>query len=507
MVSKTKAIGMLGLSAFPVVVEIDINNGMPLFEIIGSADNVVKESRERVKSALRALNLLIPPKRVIVSLVPSDIKKSGSLFDLSIFIGLLKCMGKLNADHANSYFVGEIALDGKIHSVNGILPMTLEARKQGMTEIFVPHENAYEASVVEGVNIYPIHDVVELVRHLNGERLITPQSQYIPKDTFSAELDYADVKGQENAKYALEVAAAGGHNALLIGAPGSGKSMLAMRLPSILPQMTFEESIEVTKILSIVGKLNKETPLVTERPFRNSHHSISDAGLVGGGSPPSPGDISLAHNGVLFLDELAEFNNKTLETLRQPLEQQKITITRSKYSIEYPCSVMLIAAMNPCQCGFFGHPTKKCTCTKEKVHRYLAKISGPLLDRFDMHVEVNDVKYKDISSKEKSESSADIRKRVINARAIQQERFKGTDITCNARITDNLLHEFCIVDNSAEKLLEKFFNEMNLSARAYNRILKVARTMADLESSDIITKKHIFQATNYRSLDKKYWNG
>jgi len=507
MFSKINSLGLFGLNAFPVDVEIEISKGIPLFEIVGLGDLVVRESRERIRSALRASEITFPLSRVMVNLAPADTKKSGSVHDLAITVALLKIIGYINDELNESAFIGEVSLNGDVRSVNGVLPMTLLAKKEGMKNIYVPADNAFEASVVEGINVYGVKSVSDLVKHFDGAEKIVPNGRYVPKEEeFFNDLDFADVKGQQNAKKALEIAAAGGHNALLIGTPGSGKSMLAKRMPSILPAMTFEESIETTNIHSISGMIDKDTPLITKRPFRSPHHTISPAGLSGGGSIPRPGEISLAHNGLLFLDELAEFARPTLEILRQPLEDQKVTISRVSGTVTYPCSIMLIAAMNPCPCGYYGHPTRKCICSKNQVANYLSRISGPMLDRFDLHIEVAPVEFDHISSKEKEESSAIIRERVQRARLLQHERYKGTSITCNARITSDVLHEICPLTDDALSLLKTVFERMGLSARAYDRILKVSRTVADMEKSEVIQKQHIAQAVQYRSLDRKYWS-
>jgi len=507
MFSKINSLGLFGLNAFPVDVEIEISKGIPLFEIVGLTDIVVRESRERIRSALRASDISFPLSRVMVNLAPADTKKSGSVHDLAIAVALLHIMGYINEDLESSAFIGEVSLNGDIRAINGVLPMTLLAKKTGIKNIYVPFDNAFEASVVEGISVFGVKSVKNLVNHFDGFEKIIPNGKYKAKENeFFGDLDFADVKGQQNAKKALEIAAAGGHNALLIGTPGSGKSMLAKRMPSILPAMTFEESIETTNIHSISGLLDKDIPLIVWRPFRSPHHTISPAGLSGGGSIPRPGEISLAHNGLLFLDELAEFARPTLEILRQPLEDQKVTISRVAGTVTYPCSIMLIGAMNPCPCGYFGHPTKKCICNKNQVGNYLSRISGPMLDRFDLHIEVAPVEFEHISSREKEEGSDKIRERVQKTRELQQNRYQGTGITCNARITSDILHEICPLTDDAVSLLKTVFEKLGLSARAYDRILKVSRTVADMENSEVIEKQHIAQAVQYRSLDRKYWN-
>ncbi|NLP26907.1 MAG: YifB family Mg chelatase-like AAA ATPase, partial [Clostridiales bacterium] len=464
--------------------------------------------RERIRSALRSCKIAMPVARITVNLAPADTKKSGSVHDLAILIAILKAMDYIHTDIDNSSFIGEVSLNGDIRAVNGVLPMVLLAKQNGIKSVYVPFDNAYEASVVDGIEVYGVKTVAQIIEHFSGLTEIQKQSKYIiPPTSYYGDLDFADVKGQPIAKRALEIAAAGGHNALLIGSPGSGKSMLAKRMPSILPAMTFDESIATTNIHSISGLINKDTPLVTVRPFRSPHHTISTAGLAGGGSIPHPGEISLANNGLLFLDELAEFDRRTLEILRQPLEDQEVTISRVSGTITYPASIMLIAAMNPCPCGFFGHPKRKCICNSRQVANYLSKVSGPLLDRFDLHIEVAPVEFEHISSNVKEESSEIVRERVQAARKIQTNRFEGTSITCNARITPNKLQELCPMDDDAVSLIKDVFDKMGLSARAYDRILKVARTIADMSSVEVIKKSHIAQAVQYRSLDRKYWSG
>lgn len=507
MFSKINTMGLFGLNAFSVDVETDISMGQPAFEVVGLPDMVVKESRERIKSAMRAGGIKFPNARVMVNLAPADTRKSGSVHDLAIFIGILTAMGCINSSTDECCFIGEVSLNGNVRAVNGVLPMTMKAVKNGIRNIFVPSDNAFEASVVDGIQVYGVKSIMDVIKHFTTDEKINVQEKYTILPTeYTAVPDFSDIKGQQSAKLALEIAAAGGHNALLIGSPGSGKSMLSKRLPGILPLMTFNESIETTNIHSISGLLEKDTPLVTARPFRAPHHTISSAGLAGGGSIPHPGEISLAHNGLLFLDELAEFDRRTLEILRQPLEDQKVTISRASGTITYPASIMLIAAMNPCPCGFFGHPRKRCICTQKQVSSYLSKISGPLLDRLDLHIEVEPVEFEHLSSSKKEESSESIRKRVQAAREIQNERFSGTEIHCNARISAGCLQKYCPSDDDAKVFLGNVFDKMGLSARAYDRILKVARTIADLDGEEVIKKRHISQAVQYRSLDRKYWN-
>lgn len=507
MFCKVETIGLMGMNAFPVDVEIEISRGIERFDIVGLADISVKESRERIKSAFRSSMFKFPAANVVVNLAPADVKKAGSTHDLAIAVAVLSASNLIPEDSCdNAVFIGELSLGGDVRAVRGVLPMTILAKKLGKTKVFVPNENAYEASVVSGIDVFGVETLSQLADHLNDISYIKKMPEYVQKkqDEYTG-LDFADVKGQQFAKKALEIAACGGHNVIMIGAPGSGKSMLAKRLPSILPDMTFEESIETTNVYSIAGLLDKDSPLVTQRPFRSPHHTVSTAGLTGGGGVPRPGEISLAHNGLLFLDELAEFNRTTLEVLRQPIEDRCVTISRASGTVTYPCDIMLVGALNPCPCGYYGHPTKKCVCSKKQVAQYLSRISGPLLDRFDLHIEVAPVEYESLSSSQREESSAQVRERVMRAREIQNQRFKGTKISCNARITSDILRDVCPMTDAANLKLKDVFERLGLSARAYDKILKVARTIADMDGARVIDRQHITQAVRYRSLDRKYF--
>ena len=508
MFSKIKSVGLLGLESYMIDVELNISNGKYSMEVVGLPDTAVNEARDRIIAALHNSGYeMHMTSHYTFNLAPADIKKEGSLYDLPMAVAVLSATKQIMGDYKNAAFIGELSLSGDVKSVKGVLPMVMAAKENGLRDIYVPVDNADEAAIVDGINIYAVENLTKLVNHINDTEKLKPVElkpfRHLQMPDFMP--DFSDVKGQFEAKRALEVAAAGGHNVMMIGPPGSGKSMLAKRIPSILPDITVDEALDTTKIYSLSGNLTKENPIINHRPFRAPHHSVSPAGLSGGGTIPKPGELSLAHNGVLFLDELPEFSRSTMEVLRQPIENSTITISRAACALTYPCSVMLVCAMNPCPCGYFGHPTRTCSCPNGAPARYLSKVSGPLLDRLDIHIEVPPVDYAQLSETEAGEPSAAIRERVYKARKIHLERFKGTKISCNAKMTASQTRKYCVLSEKAAKTLELSFEKLGLSARAYDKILKVARTIADLDNSESIENKHILEAIQYRSLDRKFW--
>ena len=501
MFSSVKSLGVTGVGGYEVLVEAYISTGLPAFDIVGLPDAAVKEARERVRAAIKNNGFKFPVSRLTINLAPADKKKAGTVYDLPMLVAILTASGELDRIGEDCAFIGELSLVGELRAVQGALPMAIAAQRSGIKKLFVPEENAAEAAFADEIEIYPVKTVHQLIRHLAGEELIEPARPTAPESYESSLGDFADVKAQENVKRALEIAAAGGHNILIVGPPGAGKSMMAKRLPGILPDMSKAEMIESTEIYSVSGLTSKSSPIVSQRPFRAPHHTVSAAGLSGGGAVPKPGEISLAHNGVLFLDELPEFRSDALEVLRQPREDGEVTVSRVAGTLTFPARFMLVCAMNPCKCGWFGHPSGRCKCSEHEVRRYHSRISGPLLDRIDLIVEVPALDYEELRRKKPAESSAEIKKRVNAAREIQRKRFAGDSSMSNSRISPKALRQHCALDEEGEGLMKAAFDSMGLSARSYDRILRVARTIADLEGSETIQSQHLAEAIQYRTYD------
>ena len=501
MIAKVRSMGLQGIGGYEVLLEVYISNGLPAFDVVGLPDAAVREARERVRAAIKNNGYRFPVSRMTVNLAPADKKKAGTLYDLPMFIGILAAAGDIDEPGDDCAFIGELSLSGELRPVYGALPMAIAAARCGVKKLFVPADNAAEAAFADGISVYPVKNVDELLRLMRGEVNIEPAAAPALDTLMEHMPDFSEVKGQENVKRALEIAAAGGHNILIVGPPGAGKSMMAKRLPGILPDMSRGEMIQSTEIYSVAGLTSREHPIVSMRPFRAPHHTVSAAGLSGGGTSPRPGEISLAHNGVLFLDELPEFRSDVLEVLRQPLEDGEVTVSRVAGTVTYPSRFMLVCAMNPCKCGWYGHPSGRCRCTERDVRRYHSKISGPLLDRIDLIVEVPALDYEELSRRSSAERSADIKKRVNAAREIQRRRFGGDGTMCNAHIGSREMSEICALDAEGEALMHAAFDSMGLSARSYDRILRVARTIADLDGQETISPEHVAEAIQYRTYD------